>query len=248
MAGFLLLGGIVAYLGLAFWLIARWYLPRLMVRLSPEARKGRRYPLALNTYQILHLLHALTFFLVLIWLPVTFVFMAMPLDAGHSLGEMKIFATLHADLGKLAGVELSGTGSQHLSGSAQIEVTAPNRVNYFLYAFGSLIKALMLLSVLLQFRNILASMCNGDSFTAGNSRRLNRAGLVIVAASLVGPAWNWWMSASVINGLAFNTDALSLTPAAHGSLLTLLIGLGVLIASGVIRDAERMQQEQRLTI
>jgi hypothetical protein len=60
---------------------------------------------------------------------------------------------------------------------------------------------------------------------------------------LPGPVWDFFLSAPVIDTVKFSTSAISLTPATEGSLLGLVLGVGVLIASAVIKEAEQLLDE-----
>ena len=106
----------------------------------------------------------------------------------------------------------------------------------------------MMLFVVLQLRNILASLCNGESFSTGNSQRLNWVGKVIVFAYLVGPVWNFFLSYSVIHTVQFSNPAITLSPTTDGSIIGLMVGVGILILSPVIKEAEQLLDDQRHTI
>lgn len=240
---------LVAYLALLYWFIRYRYLPR-RITIQPEARQNPRYRLAISTHKVLGLLHAVLLFLVIIWAPVAVVllFMAGSAGPGHTPGDISIYANLHVDLARLPEVTVSGLRQETLRASTELDLTAPNMINFFLFALTSLIKLLLMLFVILQMRNALASFCNGESFRAGNSRRLKEVGMVTVFAYLVGPIWYWFLSASVIKAISIGGEAITLTPSTSGSWLGLFVGVGLIILSAVIRDAEQLQQDQRLTI
>lgn len=244
----LILTGLLAYLGFLYWYISRRYLPRSLVMLNPAAEGDDRHRLARSSFKLLHVVHSIVFFLVILWLPVS---VALLLHVGgkyDGLPELSIWTNMTIDLGQIDGLQVSGLKGQVLRAKTEIDLDAPNYVNAFIFAVTRLIKLLMVLFVILQLRNILASLCNGDSFSAGNSRRLDQAGKVIVFAYLVGPAWNWFLAASVINTVTFSDDAITLAPATQGSWIGLFVGVGLLILSAVIREAEHMLDEQRYTI
>jgi hypothetical protein len=106
----------------------------------------------------------------------------------------------------------------------------------------------MMLFIVLQQRNILASLCNGESFSAGNSQRLDWVGKVIVFAYIAGPVWNFFLSASVIDTVQFSSSAITMTPTTDGSFIGLMVGVGILILSPVIKEAEQLLDDQRHTI
>lgn len=245
----LLLTLLLAYLALLFWFTRYRYLPRC-TPIQAEARQNPRYRLAINTHQVLGLLHGVLFFLVVIWGPVVVVLLLMAAGAGpgHTPGDISIHANLYVDLTQLPDVAVNGLNQNALRANTELDLTAPNSINFFLFALTGLIKLLLTLFVILQMRNALASYCNGESFRGGNSKRLKEVGLVMVFAYLVGPVWQWFLSASVINAISIDSAALSLSPSLSGSWLGLFVGIGLIILAGVIRDAEQLQQEQGLTI
>lgn len=245
----LMLTLLLAYLAALFWFLRYRYLPRC-TPIGAEARTNPRYRLAINTHQVLGLLHGVLLFLAVIWGPVVVVLLLMTAGAGpgHTPGDISIHANLYVDLAQLPDVVVSGLQQDALRASTELDLTAPNAINFFLFVLTSLIKLLLMLFVILQMRNALASYCNGESFRAGNSKRLKQVGQVMVFAYLAGPLWQWFLSASVINAIAIDNAALSISPALSGSWLGLFVGIGLIILAGVIRDAEVLQQEQGLTI
>ena len=235
------------YLVALYLFFTRFYLRR-QVKLSPAAKGDPRYALARQAHMLLSFLHWLFLVLVLFWIPLSLGLVLGSLAPGHTPGDLTILANLQLDLAQLEGVEASGISGQVIDGATELKIPAPNAASYFLFSAGALLKGVLGVYVLLQLRNIIASYCNGEPFTSNNSQRLRRIGWVLVAAYLVAPFWQFFFAQSVIEGISFSTPAISLRPAAGASLLGIFIGVGLLILAGVIREAEQLHDEQRLTI
>jgi len=138
--------------------------------------------------------------------------------------------------------------SQHGAHNVMEMKAQANMMQWFLYAFGKEIQALMLLFIVLHLRNIFASICNGEAFTTANALRLKRVGVVLFAAYLLDPLRQFWTWGMVIKGIHIDIMGFSFSPAVNPSFRGLFVALVVLVLSGVLAEAVRIQEEQRLTI
>lgn len=238
---------LVVYSALVIWFYIRHYRPSV-VQLDASSASNPRYTLARRTMKVLSFFQAIIAIAVALWLPLLIVLIVSSRAPGHTPGDVTIPARMHMDLAQLDGVALNGVRNQFVTGTVELNFPSPNAVQYLLFGCTSVVKGLLTLFVLLQLRNILASYCNGEPFASHNSLRLRRIGIIVVAAYIIGPMWQWFLSASVINAISFSTPAIGLTPWTSGSWLGIFVGVGVLILAGVIHEAETLQSEQRLTI
>jgi hypothetical protein len=227
------------------WWLARRLLPG---QIKLAATTSATASLARKTHKFLGFLQWLFIILVAFWLPASLVLVFSALEPGHTPGFVSIFVNLHIDLSGLPGIEAQGLGSPILNGTTELSIPSPHLLTFFIFQATSLVKGALTIYVLFQLRNILASYCNGDSFSSGNSLRLDRIGKVLVFAYCFGPFWHFFLSGSVINGISFSSEAISVTTSTSGSLLGVFVGIGLLILAGVIREAEQIRKEQRLTI
>ncbi|MDG2174739.1 MAG: DUF2975 domain-containing protein [Gammaproteobacteria bacterium] len=239
---------LVPYLGFLYWLITKRYIPKSMVAMQPAAEGDASHRLARSSFSVLHFIHSVLFLLVILWLPVTIGILLHYKGDFGSPPNLTIYTNLVVDMTQIESLEVTGIREQVIRAKTEIALDAPNFINSFIFSVTQMIKLLMMLFVVLQLRNILASLCNGESFSAGNSQRLNWVGKVIVFAYIIGPIWNFFLSASVINTVQFSLSAITMTPTTDGSLIGLMVGVGILKLSPAIKEAEQLLDDQRHTI
>jgi hypothetical protein len=244
----LLLLFLVPYLGFLYWVITKRYIPNSMVSIQPAAEGDTRHRLARSTFSLLHFIHSVLFFLVIIWLPVTIGILLHYKGDFGSPPDLTIYTNLVVDMAQIENLDVTGIREQVIKSKTEIALEAPGYINSFIFSVTQIVKLLMMLFIVLQQRNILASLCNGESFSAGNSQRLDWVGKVIVFAYIAGPVWNFFLSASVIDTVQFSSSAITMTPTTDGSFIGLMVGVGILILSPVIKEAEQLLDDQRHTI
>lgn len=235
----------ILYAGLMYLFIRR-YLRDWVVSVTPATGAATTHRLARFIQGVLHLVHSLTFFVAVVWPPI-WVISVLSKHGIHNVMEMKVFSGFYLDLAQSQGVELTGLSDALLRGTMEVTAQA-NMVQWFLYAVGKEVQALMLLFIVLHLRNIFASICNDEAFTTANALRLKRVGIVLFAAYLVDPLWQFWTWGMVINGIHIDIAGFSFSPAFNPSFRGLFVALVVLVLSGVLAEAVRIQEEQRLTI
>jgi hypothetical protein len=240
-----MLFALLIYAGLLYLFVTRFYLLR-EVKLNPRT-EDNPYRLARFVHGVLSVAHAFAFLAAIVWPPI-WVATVLAQPDNNNLMSMKIFSGFYLDLGQFPGLEVTGLRSNILNGTMEFRTDAFNLVQWFLYSVAREIRALLALFVILHLRNIFAAITNGDAFTYANAQRLKWIGVVVLAAYMLAPLWQYFIWAAVINGIDINTAGLTFSPAFDPSYRALFVGLVVLVLSGVLKEAVQLHEEQRLTI
>ena len=98
-----------------------------------------------------------------------------------------------------------------------------------------------------------ASLSLGKAFTHKNASRLKKIAFVIIASQITGPLIDYFVWRSTLQHISFNTSGVQLFPPLWNSILgpnpdLIILGLALLVLSGVLKEAKQMSDEQRLTI
>ena len=236
---------VLVYAGLLYLFVTRFYVLR-EVKLQPSAGDSP-YRLARFVHAVLSIAHAFAFIVAIVLPPV---WVAMSLAQPDTLDHfsMRLTSNFLLDLSQFPELEATGLSNDTLAGTVQVRATTVNMVQWFLYSVASEAQALLALFVVLHLRNIFATICNGAAFTIGNAQRLKWIGIVLLAAYLLAPAWQYLLWAMVANGIIIDLPGFTLTPVFDPSFRALFLGLVILVLSQVMKEAVQLHDEQRLTI
>ena len=237
----------IAYAGLVLWIISRYY-AHCWVPVAPRQDGPRPYPLARAVRILLGIVHCFAFLAVIAWLPASIV-IALSANGNPDWGaQVEILSGFRLDLARLPGVAASGFRDPVIDGTMTMTVDFLNGAQWLVFALGTEIKGILGVYVILQLRNIFAELSNGTPFKAANELRLRRIGIVLIVAYAAQPFWQFFMWGAVIGGIETNPEIFSLHSSFGMNGTALLLGLGLLAFSGAMREAGRLQEEQRLTI
>jgi len=111
-----------------------------------------------------------------------------------------------------------------------------------------MISAMVALFVVIQIRAMVMSLQNGLSFSTENSTRIKHIGIVTVVWNIITPLIQYFGWGAFIKDIVFNTEGILFYPAFELNVLGLLVGLLIIVLSGLLNEAAQISQEQELTI
>jgi hypothetical protein len=197
---------------------------------------------------------ALDFFLlffyviVILWLPVIVV-MAVSQQQADTWGfDVAAFAGYSFDFNQLQNVDVSGLRNPEISGKSIINIDTSSLYAWYLFAATQLISAIAALFVVIQLRAMVMSLQNGMSFSIENSIRIKRIGVITIVWNILTPLVQYYGWGAFIKEITFNTEGIQFYPAFEFNALGLLMGLLLMILSGLLNEAAEISREQELTI
>jgi hypothetical protein len=198
--------------------------------------------------------HFLSFFMLLfyaiivLWLPIMVV-MAISQQQIDTWGfDVAAYAGYSFDFNQLPNIDVSGLRNPEISGSSIISMDTSSLYAWYLFTTTQLISAMVALFVLIQLRAMVVSLQNGLSFSTENSRRIKHIGIVTIVWNVVTPLVQYYGWGAFIKDIVFNTEGILFYPAFELNVLGLLVGLLIIILSGLLNEAAQISKEQELTI
>ncbi|MBL4772613.1 MAG: DUF2975 domain-containing protein, partial [Alcanivoracaceae bacterium] len=122
-----------------------------------------------------------------------------------------------------------------------VSIDTSNLYAWYLFVVVSEISALVAIYVTVQFRSMVSSLQSNEPFTHENSHRIKRVGIVIIAWNLLNPILQYFGWGAVVEAITFSNKGIQLYPAFEINLLALLIGLMVLLLSGMLQEATKIK-------
>lgn len=240
---------LVIYFGFVFWLVRRYYLPWYKASISSGDSSGSPYRLSRLIGKILSFLHYLFLFIV-ISLPPYYLYATLVKVFSPEYGSYTIFvySGFKLDFSLLPAIEASGLAQEKISGRTWLNMDASGHFIWHIYSLSRYIMNLIILYIVLQFRFVFASLSIGEAFTSINASRLKKIALVVIAWNVAVPLLQYLGWGAVLKEISINTQAIQLHPVFEPNIRAVLIGLALLVLSGVINEAVKMRDEQRLTI
>ena len=237
--------GLPVYGFFAIWFVRRFY-SKNKTRVSKADRENSPYLLAITILRVFDFFYdAMLLFVALSPL----ILITMPFVGPNSeIYGINISPNFKLDLTLLLGVEISGLKEQIINGSITLEVIPPNNITWYLYALDFFAEILVSFFILHQLREIFALVSIGEALVYENTMRLKRIGFVILGWSICSPLLQSFLNYLVLKEISINTKAINFIPGITPDLSTVFIGLSLLVLSGVIYDAVKIRNEQRLTI
>jgi hypothetical protein len=241
---------LTAYIGLLLWFISKHYMRFWVpvVQPGPTGSQRGRYPWARAVRILLSITHFFAFVGVIWWFPFSLAMLLSSTGDPDWGAATSIPSGFTLNLAELPGVEATGFFNQTINGTMTMTVDVLTGVQWFIFSLGTEIKAILGVFVLLQLRNIFAELANGTPFKAANEKRLRRVGIVLLVAYAVEPFWQFFAWGAVIGSIDVIEEVFSLQAPFNLNGSALLLGLGLIAFSGAMREAEKLQAEQRLTI
>lgn len=245
---FIIIPALLIYIGVCSWFIAKQYLPRWYPALVPDSGAKPVMKLARDTSRILSLIHGVSLFLVLAW-PTAWALMGIGHYGNPDWGtDVKVFTGFNIDLAQLPSIDVSGLRDPVIHGETSLSIDTTSFMAWNLFALATELKGILLVFLVLQMRNLFVAISNGETFSRANGRRLKRCGTVVLLTVFLAPLFQYFGWGMVIHDIGFNNNAISLFPSYRIGFVNILVGVSLLVFAGVMGEAARLQDEQRLTI
>ncbi len=244
----IMLPALLLYVAVIVWLFVHFKSKIFSVRSGTASTTDNRL-----TRLVYHFLDFFLMFiiLVLLMMPPLLVVMTISQFDNPEWGiDIGVFSNLRIDLNEFAGLvmEPSGIRNPEFSTQAVISIDTYSLFAYYLFALISVIGGVVLLYILLQLRTVFASLLSDMALTPENSGRIRKIGYAVIVWSLVNPFLQYFGGRAVLRDIAFNVPGFQLNPAFEIPIVGLFTGLVIIVLSGVLNEAARIQKDQELTI
>ncbi|MBN1903621.1 MAG: DUF2975 domain-containing protein [Deltaproteobacteria bacterium] len=242
--------GLPAYGFSMLWFVRRYYIPRYRPIVSSANNKRTTYRLANTVRRILDLFHDLYLMWIIILIPLFFATtIAHLLDPSFFGLDIFIDSRFILDLSALHSMDISGLKEQMINGAATINIIPQNLFTWQLWLLAFLGNAIIWCYVLLQLRNIFVFICNGDAFHSLNVNGLKKIAIAVITWNVVYPPLKYFGLDIVLKSVSINSSpVIEFTPPINFDLVAIFIGIALLVLAGVVNEAVKMHEEQRLTI
>ena len=239
---------ILVYAGFIYWLFKRFKLKQIWLGPNQHNTTEIKSPLTLFVKRSLDFF-MIFFFIISLTIPVIIVVMAISqIDVPTWGVDISIFSGFALNLSEISGVEAFGVRNQEFSGKGLVSIDTSNLFAWYLFILASQISALVALYVTVQLRNMAFSLLSNTPFNHENPQRIKRIGTVIIAWNIVNPMFQYLGWGAVVNQISFNNEGIQLFPAFEINVIGLLIGLMMLLLSGLLNEAKLIKEDQELTI
>lgn len=201
--------------------------------------------------RILDILRVLAITALVVWpLAVVFMTIGQPSHPESWGVDISVYSGFTLDLNEIAADTSGSVGVRdpiiHGKGELGIDTSSPTAL--YVFTLITQLGGIVALYVLLQFRALFSSLINGVNFTPENTRRVKKIGLVIIFWALFNPVLQYFGGQVILREYSLNIPGIQLNPAFEISGMAMFIGVAMIILSGVLNEASRMQEEQQLTI
>jgi len=208
-------------------------------------------PLTRVVKRILDVFRILAFAGLILW-PLSVVAMSI----GHYSGsetwgvDIGVFSRFIIDLSAFtSGVtESVGVRDPIISGKAVLNIDTSSLNALYLFTAITEVGGIVGLYVLVQLRALFGSLVGGMSFTPDNAVRIRKIGFVVVAWTLINPLLQYLGGRAILMEYSLNVPGIQLSPAFELSGMGILIGLAMIVLSGILSEAAGMHEVQQLTI
>ena len=201
--------------------------------------------------RVLDILRVIAIVCLIVW-PLAVVLMSIGQHSNpDSWGvDIDVYSGFTIDLDRFpAGVtESAGVRDPIIDGKAELGIDTSSPTALYVFALITELGGLVGLYVLLQLRALFASLVDGQEFAPENSTHIRKVGIAIIAWALVHPVLRYLGSHVILSEYSLNIPGIQLNPAFGIDGMTIFIGIGMLVLSGVLQEATRIHEDQQLTI
>lgn len=211
-------------------------------------KKMSKWNLTAIVQRVMNFFLAFFYVMIILWPPILVV-MAISQNQVPTWGfDIPAFTRFSLDLSMLSGVEATGLRQPEIHGKAMITFDTSNLYAWYLFAATQLLSAMVALFVIIQLRAIVMSLQRGLSFSPDNALRIKHIGMVTIIWNLIMPLIQYFGWGAFINEISINTPAIQFHPAFEFNVFGLVVGLLLLLLSGILTEAAEISAEQELTI
>jgi len=164
--------------------------------------------------------------------------------------DIGVFSRFVIDLSAFSGdvAESVGVRDPVIGGKTMLNIDTSSLHALYLFTVITEWGGIVLLYILIQLRALFASLVSGVTFTPENSGRIKKTGFVVIAWTLVNPLLQYFGGRAILAEYSLDVPGIELSPAFEVSGIGILIGLSMIVLSGVLNEAARMHKFQELTI
>ena len=164
--------------------------------------------------------------------------------------DIGVFSRFIIDLNAIAGdlTDSAGVRDPLITGQAMLSIDTSSLHALYLFTAVTEVGGIVGLYVLIQLRALFGSLVSGVSFTPENSVRIKKIGFVVIAWTVVSPLLQYFGGRAILAEYSLNVPGIQLSPAFELNGLGILIGLAMIVLSGILNEATSMHKFQQLTI
>ena len=219
-----------------------WQADEMIIKKAPQ------WNLIAIVVRVMNFFLALFYVIIIFWPPLIVV-MAISQSHVPTWGfDVRAFAGFSLDLNALSGIEATGLRQPEIHGKALITFDTSNLYAWYLFVITRLVSTMAALFVVLQLRAMVMSVQSGLSFSPENALRIKRIGMVTIVWNLVMPLVQYFGWGAFINDISINTSGIQFEPAFEFDVFGLVVGLLLLVLSGILTEAAEISSERELTI
>lgn len=210
-----------------------------------------RNPLTRFVKRILDFFRIVAFISLILWPLFVVVMMIGQHSDPESWGvDIGVFSAFMIDLDAFAKgpSEPTGVRDPSINGKAMLNIDTSSLRALYLFTAMTEIGGIVGLYVLIQLRALFASLVSGISFNPENSVHIKKIGFVVIAWSLINPLLQYFGGQAILTEYSLNVPGIELIPAFELNGMGLLIGVAMIVLSGVLKEAASLHEGQRLTI
>jgi hypothetical protein len=238
----------IAYIALIIWLLFRYKSKVLPALDLTNINSNKR--LTLLVYRSLGFFQGFVLLVLFLMLPLLLVMTISQYgnpDWGIDIG---VFANLSINLNEITGLNIapSGIRNPEFSTTAIINMDTYSLYAYYFFALTSVVGGIVVFYILLQLRKLFASLLIDSAFTQENSTRIRRIGYAVTLWSIASPFLQYFGGRTILNDIAFSAPGFQFNPSFEIPVVGIFAGLIIIVLSGVIDEAARIQKDQELTI
>jgi hypothetical protein len=164
--------------------------------------------------------------------------------------DIGVFARFAIDLTEIPGIVLepSGIRKPEFSGQTMVFIDTSSISAFYLWLALTELGAIVALYVLFQMRALFKSLVVQLVFTPDNSKRVQKIGIVIILGNLANPFLQYFGGRAVLQDIGFRAPGFEIVPSFLFDPMAVIIGMALLVFSGVLNESAKIRKEQELTI
>jgi len=164
--------------------------------------------------------------------------------------DIDVYSGFSIDLNTIAAdiTESVGVRDPIIDGKAALSIDTSSPTALYVFTLITELGGVVALYILLQLRALFASLVNGMNFALENSERIKKIGLVIIVWAFVNPILQYFGGELILSEYSLHVPGIQLNPAFEVSGMAIFIGVAMIVLSGVLNEATRIHDDQKLTI
>ena len=208
-------------------------------------------PLARVVKRILDFVRVLVFISLILW-PL----MAIVMTIGHSSQpdtwgvDIGVFSSFDIDLSEFPAdmTRSGGVRDPKIDGKGVLNIDTSSLSALYLFVVMMEIGGIVGFYMLLQIRAVFASLAAGDNFESKNSARIKKIGYIAIGWALLNPLLQYFGGQAILREYSLDVPGVVLRPAFELNGGAIFIGLALIVLSGVLNEAARINESHQLTI